>query len=200
MASQKVDGARIDKTLNWAKDQKRLIEGDYYDGYCAFRNLFEKLDLTDELNVIGAAYAVYGWMPTILKKKPEAAKLAEFAREWKNSAQKEEALSQLRERPHITQAVNGSTVGTSKFLHFIAPKIFPIWDSNIALVFGITSSYKINDPCTYLDYCDAVHCRLDDKTKPIVWPAELRERKKISDVRKIEFCLYAYGKKYRSFA
>src|SRR5665647_1926374 len=160
MASQKIDGARIDKALNWAKDQKRLIEGDYYDGYCALRNLFEKLDLTDELNVIGAAYAVYGWMPTILKKKPEAAELAEFAelaREWKNRAQKKEALSQLRERPHITQAVNGSTVGTSKFLHFIAPKIFPIWDSNIALVFGITSYYEINDPCTHLDYCDAVH-------------------------------------------
>jgi hypothetical protein len=151
MASQKVDGAKIYKAMDWANEQEKLIKDDYFDGYSALRNLFDKLDLTGELNVIGAAYAVYGWMPTILKKKPKAAKLAEFARVWKNCARtkKKEALSQLREKPYITQAVNGSTVGTSKFLHFVAPEIFPIWDSNIALVFRITS--KINDPSTYLD-------------------------------------------------
>jgi hypothetical protein len=120
MASQKVTEAKIDEAMNWANKQERLIEGDYYNGYSALRNLFDQLDLENELNVIGAAYAVYGWMPTILKKKPEAAKLAEFTKDLKNCAQKEDALRQLRERPHITRAVNGSTVGTSKFLHFVA--------------------------------------------------------------------------------
>ena len=188
--------AKIDEAMDWANQQQRLIEGDYYDGYSALRNLFDNLDLGNELNVMGAAYAVYGWMPTILKKEPKAAELAKFALYCKNSVQKEDALSQLRKQPHITRAVNGSTVGTSKFLHFVAPEIFPIWDSNIALVFRITS--KINDPATYLDYCDAVHRRLDDIAKPVFWPAELREREEISDVRKMEFCLYAYGKKCRS--
>jgi hypothetical protein len=88
MASQKVDGAKIYKAMDWANEQEVLIEGDYFDGYPALRNLFDKLDLTDELNVIGAAYGVYGWMPTILKKKPEAAKLAEFARDWKTAVGK----------------------------------------------------------------------------------------------------------------
>jgi hypothetical protein len=193
MASRKVNGAKIDEAMNWACKQKRLIQEDYYDGYSALRNLFDKLELDNELTVLGAAYAVYGWMPTILKKKPEAAKLVEFVRGLKNSGQKKDALKQLREQPHITRAVNGSTVGTSKFLHFVAPAIFPIWDSNIAFVFRLTS--KINDPETYLDYCDAVHRRLDDIDRPVEWPAELREPKEISDVRKLEFCLYAYGKK-----
>jgi hypothetical protein len=187
---------KINEALNWAKERQALIEDDYYDGYRALQNLFDNLDLANELNVIAAAYAVYGWMPTILKKKPKAADLVGFAQVWKNKKrdQKEDALSYLRERPCITRAVNGSTVGTSKFLHFVAPEIFPIWDSNIALVFGITS--KINDPATYLDYCDAVHRRLD-AGEPIVWPAQLGE-KGISDVRKVEFCLYAYGKNCRS--
>ena len=68
MASQTVNGAKIDEALNWANKQARLIENDYYNGYSALRNLFDNLDLTNELNVIGAAYAVYGWMPTILKR------------------------------------------------------------------------------------------------------------------------------------
>jgi len=194
MASQTVNGAKIDEALNWANKQARLIENDYYDGYSALRNLFDNLDLTNELNVIGAAYAVYGWMPTILKKKPKAAELVKFAKEWKSGVKKKDALSYLRQRPTITQAVNGSTVGTSKFMHFVAPEIFPIWDSNIALVFGITS--KINDPATYLDYCAEVHRRLDE---PIDWPSKLRGRDEISDIRKMEFCLYAYGKNCRSF-
>jgi hypothetical protein len=192
--SQKVNGAKIDEAMNWANKQESLLEGDYYDGYSALRNLFGKLDLKNELNVIGAAYAVYGWMPTILKKKPEAAELVKFAKYLKKNTQKKDALSHLRERPQITRAVNGSTVGTSKFLHFVAPEIFPIWDSNIALVFSITS--KIDDPATYLDYCDAVHSHLDDTAKPVVWPAKLPEG--ISDVRKMEVCLYAYGKNRRS--
>jgi hypothetical protein len=195
MPSSKICGAKIDKAMDWANRQERLIDGDYYDGYSELRNLFDKLDLENELNVIGAAYAVYGWMPTILKKKPEAGELAKFVRDLKNSHEKRDALAQLRGRPCITRAVNGSTVGTSKFLHFVAPEIFPIWDSNIALVFGATS--KINDPATYLDYCDAVHRHLDESPEPIVWPAELRD-KEVSDVRKLEFCLYAYGKKCKS--
>jgi hypothetical protein len=143
----------IDEAMNWANKQERLVKDDYYNGYSALRNLFDNLDLTNELNVIGAAYAVYGWMPTILKKQPKTAELVEFVRVLKNSAGKTTILNHLRERPHITRTVNGSTIGTSKFLHFVAPEIFPIWDSNIALVFGVAS--KINDPVTYLDYCDA---------------------------------------------
>ena len=61
----------------------------------------------------------------------------------------------------------------------------------LALVFGMKS--KVNDPATYLDYCDAIHRRLNDEKNLIRWQAELGKQK-ISDVRKMEFCLYAYGK------
>jgi hypothetical protein len=45
MASQKVDGAKIDEAMDWAKKQERLIEDDYYNGYPALRNLtFERLN------------------------------------------------------------------------------------------------------------------------------------------------------------
>ena len=66
--------------------------------------------------------------------------------------------------------------------------------NGLKAIFRITS--KINDPTTYLDYCDSVHRHLDDAAKLIVWPAEFPES--LSNVRKIEFCLYAYGKNRKS--
>src|SRR6202035_5795119 len=53
---------KINEALNWANERQALIEDDYYDGYRVLQNLFDNLDLANELNVIAAAYAVYGWM------------------------------------------------------------------------------------------------------------------------------------------
>jgi hypothetical protein len=186
--------SKITEALNWASDQGTLIEGDYYDAYSALLDFFNNLDLQNEQNVIGAAHAVYGWMPTILKKETKTKELMEFV--WhlrkieEGPNQKKLALIQLENQIAITKAINGSTVGTSKFLHFVEPNIFPIWDSNIARAFE-TATSKINDPATYLAYCKAIHLYLD-KNPEINWPKQLPEG--TSNIRKMEFCLYAYGK------
>jgi hypothetical protein len=131
-------------------------------------------------------------MPTILKKEVKAKDLMQFVRDLRSidstSNQKTRALNLLGGQIEVTRAINGSTVGTSKFLHFVAPEIFPIWDSNVACAFETT---KINDPATYLAYCEAVHLYLD-KNPELNWPKELPDG--ISDIRKMEFCLYAYGR------
>jgi hypothetical protein len=193
MASQTLDKTKITKALKWARDQEILIEDDYYDAYSALRDFFDNLDLTNEPNVVGAAHAVYGWMPTILKKEVKAKELIAFVQDLRrissDSHQTTVALELLEKQIEITQAINDSTVGTSKFLHFVAPEIFPIWDSNIAHAFEVAS--KINDPATYLAYCEAIHLFLDEKIE-INWPNKLPNG--ISNVRKIEFCLYAHGK------
>lgn len=193
MASQGLDEARIDDALKWAGSHEELIKNDYFDGYAELLGFFKQLNLENELPVIGAAYAVYGWMPTILKKEPKAKELAAFVRDLrkiKNDAgRKALALEQLEKRIDITRAVNNSTVGTSKFLHFVEPEIFPIWDSNVALAFEATS--KINDKATYLTYCKVIHGYLE-KNPNLNWPKELPDE--VSAVRKMEFCLYAYGK------
>jgi CopG antitoxin of type II toxin-antitoxin system len=188
-----LDETKITRAMEWASSQTSLIEDDYYNAYSDLLDFFKKLDLKNEQNVVGAAHAVYGWMPTILKKETNAKELVAFTSDLRKnrerSNQRKFALDQLRQRLHITKAINGSTVGTSKFLHFVEPEIFPIWDSNIALAFEVSS--KINDPDTYLAYCEAVH-RYLDKNPELKWPSELPDG--ISDIRKMEFCLYAYGK------
>jgi hypothetical protein len=192
-----LDEAKITEAMEWASNQTSLIEDDYYNAYSDLLGFFKKLDLQNEQNVVGAAHAVYGWMPTILKKETNAKRLIAFTSDLRKIEsgpnQRKFALEQLRQRLHITKAVNGSTVGTSKFLHFVEPEIFPIWDSNIALAFEVSS--KINDPDTYLAYCEAVH-RYLEKNPELNWPSQLPHG--ISDIRKMEFCLYAYGKSRKS--
>jgi hypothetical protein len=152
-----IDIARIDEALNWARTSNlSLDENDYIGGYRALLNFFtSKLDLTNLLDARAAAYAIYGWMPTILKQweEPNIVPLLKFAQSLKENKQRGKALTALREQKGILQSINGSTVGTSKFLHFVAPDIFPIWDSRIALAFDV--SHRINDPDTYLQYCES---------------------------------------------
>jgi hypothetical protein len=197
MAPQRLDEAKITTALKWACDKETLIENDYDNSYPALLAFFNKLDLQSEPNVIGAAHAVYGRMPTILKKEVKAEDLVKFVRDLKRidggTNRKTRTLGLLKNHIEITQAINGSTVGTSKFLHFVAPEVFPIWDSNIARAFDAIS--KINDPATYLAYCEAVHQYLGENPNS-TWPNKIPDG--ISSIRKIEFCLYAYGKHLKS--
>jgi hypothetical protein len=116
-----------------------------------------------------------------------------FACEWKNREDWNPALEALARID--LKAINNSVVGTSKFLHFVAPEIFPIWDSRIAAVFGFRHDYQINNALNYRKYCDAIHDRL---ARPIDWPILLANdetlSRKTTNVRKLEFCLFARGK------
>lgn len=196
---RKIDVRKIGEALRWARaSNASLDESDYLGGYLALQSLFEsKLDLTKPLDARAGAYAVYGWMPTILKtwEEPNIPPLLAFVRIWKSSIKRKEALTALRENRTVLQAINSSTVGTRKFLHFVAPDVFPIWDSRIALVFNVSS--RVNDPDTYLEYCEVVHQYLANGA--IDWGDNLRRlwtksSDKTSDIRKLEFCLFAHGK------
>ncbi|MBC6429166.1 MAG: hypothetical protein GDA55_08085 [Cellvibrionales bacterium] len=71
------------------------------------------------------AHVAYGWMPTIIKsdfKNEEASFL------WKKIASAstdDEFLSK------ISKCINDSIIGASKFLHFINPDEYAIWDSRV---------------------------------------------------------------------
>jgi hypothetical protein len=73
-----------------------------------------------------AGLAIYGWMPTILR--------AEGRKSVERNVNFDEIANRLN-NDGITESdftfLNGSVVGTSKFLHFWKPENFAIWDSNI---------------------------------------------------------------------
>lgn len=80
------------------------------------------------------ACAVYGWMPTIIDHfEIEGLSIAPL-REIREINSWEDGRSFLL-RIHDVAPVNRSWVGTSKFMHFLNPAIFPIWDSRVAVSF-----------------------------------------------------------------
>jgi hypothetical protein len=48
--------------------------------------------------------------------------------------------------------VNGSVVGTSKFLHFLNPSAVPIWDRRVASNFGVRDKSQIENLKRYRCY------------------------------------------------
>ncbi len=108
-------------------------------------------------NLLALACAAYGWMPTILKS---------FA--WSNSSLSEpiRTLRSVSSSPEAKKIldqfsahapVNGSWIGTSKLLHFLNVDHFPIWDSRIAIQFGMKHHFQFNRRDVYIQYIHFMH-------------------------------------------
>jgi hypothetical protein len=65
------------------------------------------------------------------RDKPRYKALGGFAEKIRNQ-DAEAAINCLEKFSIFDIAINNSVVGTSKFLHFVAPHAFPIWDDKIA--------------------------------------------------------------------
>lgn len=86
------------------------------------------------------ALAVYGWMPTILRAEGRKGK--------RRNIEFDKIATYLNEDCLPAKAhnfINGSFVGTSKFLHFWRPGRFAIWDRRVATALkfiGVVNSRK----------------------------------------------------------
>lgn len=122
---------------------QRLVQNDgnicYNRTYPVLLNLGEHYRQPQNIDDIKLlALATYGWMPTILDNMGYKANLP-YER-WEQRVVT--ALSNVRDLGSLMRAgrvsilkkfTNNSYVGLSKFLHFIYPNNFAIWDSNVYL-------------------------------------------------------------------
>jgi hypothetical protein len=174
----------IDRALRY--NGRHIDRRGYLDGYPALISLFSTLDFSKLQHVQAGAYAAYGWMPRVLNYKAcEAARYQRLGRfvVTLRGMGIENALDEFRNINDFP--INNSVVGTSKFLHFAAPSIFPIWDSKIASYFKCKSTER-ND---YYAYCEALHRYLPSA----IWPASLPRQlstPEITPLRRLEFCLF----------
>jgi hypothetical protein len=133
----------------------------YSEGYLALRHLVrDRTNPKRERELLAAAYAVYGWMPTILKRVDNLPRLSQFVAEVR-CLPVSEALPLVRDaaksnRSGPLTSLNNSVVGTSKLLHFFRPDLFPIWDSRIAKLFGYANG-RHNHSAVYLAYLELLH-------------------------------------------
>jgi hypothetical protein len=91
----------------------------------------------------------------------------------------------------IKSFVGGSLIAASKFLHFLAPERYAIWDQHVArAAYGLNHWAQYNQIERYCAY-------LDDLTQ-LTLPSDLRSRiersiGKTSDLRAKEFALFQLG-------
>lgn len=161
---------------------------DYATGYPSLVKLFGRLDLSSEAGIYAGAYAAYGWMPTTLKKLPTSEQMKRLVQllEWARTGQ-----LNIADWAHSLQAINGSIVGTSKFLHFAAPSVFPMWDRYVASSLGISiSSYRSVD--RYCQYFHAAHEWLAKNALPSPI-AQVINAASLTPIRKVELALFWEG-------
>ena len=91
----------------------------------------------------------------------------------------------------IKDFVGGSLIATSKFLHFLNPENFAIWDSNVAFAaYRFKHRYQYNSNAKYLEYLSDL--------KTLKLPDDLRKRVLLflpnsSEARVKEFALFHLG-------
>lgn len=195
----------LTQICEWPDEQRRYDPNSYSIGYEALRGLFaQKLDFSSLIDIRAGAYAVYGWMPTILDRWPasdntllELGELARFARGRDYTAVRARIAPGLKEKLAVYRALNNSIVGTSKFLHFAAPSIFPIWDSRVARNFGFKHQYQLASGSNYLAYYDAVHTCIEtnSETQALLKMLALPN---VGQVRTLEYLLYLYDRRRHS--
>ena len=154
---------------------------------------------------VAIAHMAYGWMPTILKRYDfdrlnGAALLSALKVEGSGSAC--EFVCSFENSP-----INNSWVGLSKTLHFINPKFFPIWDSNVARALGVHKQSQMSKKQKYCDYINLCHSILESPNASILvrkaneyFKNSVCYKDEVSDIRALEFILFAIGKKIRSDA
>ena len=149
-------------------NQERLVSSrnkSYLYSYDGIVEYFRSETLTSKTSIAGL-YMVYGWMqkiPDFFKncdstdtsfKISDLPKVIQQIKQIDDLTSKE-IISNLVK--NLVPLVNGSHVGTSKFLHFVTPEIFPIWDSKVALaVYGFKNNFQVEKLENYLRYFNDV--------------------------------------------
>jgi hypothetical protein len=165
--------------------------GDYHTAYTHLLRAAKILasDKTPS-GYLGIAAAAYAWMPTILRRWPtedELAALTEWALDVKDTSDAAKGIA-AGKAPAL-QSVNNSLVGTSKFLHFLRPEVFPIWDSVVA------SHWTSKRPEYELPEAYAQYLELIDRIVSSESIAALRtllhpDTDEVDDVRSAEYALF----------
>lgn len=168
----------------------------YDASYPEFLGYFSSCGPINKHHLIIAANFTYGWMPTILdfvsRDFEKGVTYLEMARSGGRLS--------VDELKALTKIVNNSAVGASKLLHFAAPAIYAIWDSNVARYLGARIDNGDRGVDQYVAYNDCVR-RLSESSEAANI-AQMVSNKVLYDVgrmRALELVMFHAGKRGRSY-
>jgi hypothetical protein len=181
----------IDKFFADSEGIENFGEEWIHSSYREFLNFFSsKGELTGHDMVIGA-YFTYGWMPTMLEMRGDVEDVARIA----NKARTAEGISR-EDFSSLAFAINGSVVGASKFLHFLCPSQYAIWDSRVYRYFHQQApyQYRLEAPEAYWDYLSFLDRLAKDKRfKSFKEGVDQSVGYGVSDKRACELLMYTKG-------
>lgn len=182
----------------WFADNVKKMKFESSDGYLSsypvLLRAFGRLNPaknTEDLAL--AAHAVFGWMPTIINFK------------WDKGESAREALEKLLNGSDNEEANIGtlcgcirtsrgqSIVAVSKFLHFLMPKHWPIWDNKKVGRFwslGANADRKVE---RYVEYTRAMREYADDSDVPDKVNVRLRKMNydyDVTPIRALEMVMF----------
>jgi len=180
--------------FNLFSNTKILTDDPYLASYPYLLAYFSQLTTISGGDVVRGAHMVYGWMPTIIglnlsKKEDTLQIVADLLTKAKTGIDLSSA-----ELQSISNLVNKSTVGASKLLHFVAPKIYPIWDSRVyRFVHEETPHhYRVNNISKYQSYLKKVHAIVADQRMPQLQNfIDLKLGYTVSAVRAVELVMFS---------
>ena len=123
----------------------------YAQTYNALITLGHNTGLAKPEQLLALICAAYGWMPTSLREisKPGLSWLADNIVAVRDATH-QNAITLI---PPLNCTFSGkSWIGTSKVLHFLNPRAFPIWDSRVASRFGLNGYRNVNQRENYVAY------------------------------------------------
>ena len=204
-------------TRNQVK-QYRSYEESYKPIVENFECLIKQNPCNEKWLILGASL-VYSWMPTIFtlykrRKKIDVLCSLQNIKNNSKNVKKELAdkhcsqivseIASICEIASLRNCINNSIRGTSKFLHFSCPKVFPIWDKRVAkavyeceyreAIFTADKQHN-KDISHYVAYAKAVHKVYEDGDlpPPLNTMCLLKNKK---GIRKIEHALFLIGGMY----
>ena len=128
----------------------------YLRTYPALLAVASYSDMDDSTGFLQLATIAYGWMPRIVRLDPNHLNRAVAAF---REARKATDLNGTEMGIADVAACLHSVVGASKLLHFVNPKLFPIWDRNVEGFRLSTdpSQHHMHQVKNYTAYTSEVH-------------------------------------------
>lgn len=159
----------------------------YLPQYKALAQLGASVKSVDD--AMALALAVYGWMPTILRSVEISDEQVTLI---KSAADIDAGIALIR--TFSVPLVNNSWVGSSKFLHFLNPNAFPIWDSHIARAFGWVRRDQYETSSRYVAYMAAMRDLLPisvESTAQTIGRIKIQFGYEVSPLRALEFLIFS---------
>lgn len=172
----------------------------YVKSYPALLSFFQSKGKLSREEFIQACHMVYGWMPTILEMhdRDETSIITDaFIDEVVNLLfDLKDRNPTMEEISLLSKSINNSCIGLSKFLHFMNPERYAIWDTKVSFaIYKRYWPYQVNNPENYLNYINLMQKEVNSKGCIRIYSniVKINGFESLTKMRCVEILIFALG-------